>query len=152
MVFLGGLHGTPLGHQREWKYLGHISVNVIHNHATYMLWKGLSSITILALKRHQLLRTLLPDPNQGALPPDPCCPSPPLTIYPGATPVCNHATYVQQMHKPIRKSEQWHDIYGSLCGLKISWSEPFCTKRIMFTYAAKVITCKHDVGIGPGTA
>ena len=23
VVFLGEFHGTPLGHQREWKYLGH---------------------------------------------------------------------------------------------------------------------------------
>ena len=26
VVFLGGFHGTTLGHQREWKYLGHLSV------------------------------------------------------------------------------------------------------------------------------
>ena len=27
VVFLGGSMEPPLGHQREWKYLGHLSVN-----------------------------------------------------------------------------------------------------------------------------
>ena len=34
VVFLGGFHGTPLGHQREYKYLhdlGHLSVKECHS-------------------------------------------------------------------------------------------------------------------------
>ena len=29
VVFLGGVHGNPIGHQQEWKYLGHLSVKLI---------------------------------------------------------------------------------------------------------------------------
>ena len=29
VIFLRGVPWNPLGHQREWKYLGHLSVNII---------------------------------------------------------------------------------------------------------------------------
>ena len=28
--FLSGFHGIPLGHQREWKYFGHLSVMFVY--------------------------------------------------------------------------------------------------------------------------
>ena len=60
--FLRGFHGTPLGHQRERKYLGHLSVNLLCHQMTTAdcrnIISGLFSIKITTLN-------VLQDDNDG---------------------------------------------------------------------------------------